>query len=49
MEEIEQAAGKLGPKEIVRLVAGVSAHNHKVWARQMERDATTGTLDFLFE
>jgi hypothetical protein len=49
VEEIEEAAEKLGPTEFARLAAWVSARNHELWTRQMDRDATAGKLDFLFD
>jgi len=49
VEEIERAAERLSPAEFARLAAWVSARNHELWTRQLERDATSGRLDFLFE
>ena len=48
VEEIEQAAEQLAPSEFDRLATWVSARYHDLWKRQMERDATAGRLDFLF-
>jgi hypothetical protein len=49
VEEIEQAAERLAPSEFDRLALWVSARYHDLWKRQMERDATDGKLDFLFD
>ena len=49
VEEIEQAAEKLAPTEFARLAAWVSAREHELWTRQMERDGASGKLDFLFD
>ena len=48
VEEIEQAAEKLAAPEFARLAAWVSARHHALWTRQMEHDAASGKLDFLF-
>jgi hypothetical protein len=48
VEEIEQAAEQLTPSDFDRLALWVSARYHDHWKRQMERDATDGKLDFLF-
>lgn len=49
VEEIEQAAERLAPSDFGRLASWVSARYHELWTRQMERDATAGKLDFLFD
>ena len=49
VEEIERAAEQLPRSEFARLASWVSARNHELWTRQMEGDAATGRLDFLFE
>ena len=48
VEEIEQAAEQLAPSDFDRLASWVSARYHELWTRQLERDATAGRLDFLF-
>jgi hypothetical protein len=48
VEEIERAAEQLPPSDFDRLASWVSARYHDLWKRQMERDATAGRLDFLF-
>lgn len=49
VEELEQAAAKLAPSDFVRFASWVSARQHELWTEQMERDAKTGKLDFLFD
>ena len=49
LEEIEQAAEQLAPSDFDRLALWVSNRYHDLWKRQMERDATDGKLDFLFQ
>ena len=49
VEEIEQAAEQLAPSDFDRLASWVSARYHELWSRQMERDATAGRLDYLFD
>ena len=46
--EIEQAAEQLARSDFDRLALWVSTRYHDLWKRQMERDATEGKLDFLF-
>lgn len=48
VEEIEQAAERLAPSDFDRLASWVSTRYHELWKRQLERDATTGKLDFLY-
>jgi len=48
VEEIEQAAGQLAPSEFARLASWISVRYHALWTRQMERDAVSGKLNFLF-
>jgi hypothetical protein len=48
VEEIEQAAERLAPADFVRLASWISGRYHDLWKRRMERDATAGKLDFLF-
>jgi hypothetical protein len=49
VEDIERAAEKLAPAEFARLASWVSARDHELWTRQLERDAASGKLDFLFD
>ena len=48
VEEIEQAVQRLALADFVRLASWMSARHHALWTEQMERDATSGKLDFLF-
>jgi len=48
LEQIEQAASNLLRRTLDRLALWVSARYHDRWKRQMDRDATAGKLDFLF-
>jgi len=48
VEEIEQAVQRLTPADFGRLASWISARYHALWTEQMERDATSGKLDFLF-
>ncbi len=49
MSEIERAIERLQPPELERIAALVAQRLNDQWDRQMDRDATTGKLDFLFE
>jgi hypothetical protein len=49
VEEIEQAAKQLSAQDFQRLASLISTQYHDRWTRQMDRDATDGKLDFLFE
>ena len=48
VEEIERAAERLAPSDFDRLAAWISARYHDLWRRQMDSDAASGKLDFLF-
>jgi hypothetical protein len=48
VEEIEQAVQRLAPADFSRLSSWISARYHALWTEQMERDATSGKLDFLY-
>jgi len=48
VEQIEQAIEQLAPGDFVRLATWVAARHHEEWTRQMDQDAKTGKLDFLF-
>jgi hypothetical protein len=48
VEEIEQAAEKLAPTEFARLAVWVITRHHDLWNQQLQRDAASGKLDFLF-
>jgi hypothetical protein len=48
VEEIEQAVQRLAPADFSRLASWISARYHALWTEQMEHDASSGKLDFLF-
>lgn len=47
--EIEQAVKELPPHELTALTALVVKLDNDAWDKQIENDATSGKLDFLFE
>jgi hypothetical protein len=47
--EIEQAIERLAPSERARLAAWLARKEAQEWDAQLEADATSGKLDFLFE
>ncbi|MBI5385332.1 MAG: hypothetical protein HZA90_11680 [Verrucomicrobia bacterium] len=49
VEEIERAVEQLPAPDFARLAAWIDARQHEAWTRQMDADAATGKLDFLFE
>jgi hypothetical protein len=49
LTEIESAVRQLPPKELAELAAFVSEQDNAAWDKQMEQDAASGKLDFLFE
>ena len=49
VEEIERAAEQLTPSDFDRLALWVSSRYHDLWQQRMEREATNGKLDFLFD
>ena len=49
LTEIKSAVRELSPKELAELAAFISKQDNATWDEQMERDAETGKLDFLFE
>ena len=49
LAEIKSAVRQLSPKELAELAAFISEHDNAAWDKQMEEDAATGKLDFLFE
>jgi hypothetical protein len=48
VDQIEQAIERLAPGDFVRLAAWMAERHHDEWARQMNQDAESGKLDFLF-
>ncbi|MGP0075165.1 MAG: hypothetical protein ACLPWF_24910 [Bryobacteraceae bacterium] len=49
VEEIETAIQSLPPEEYQRLVQWFRARQQARWDDQMDRDCSSGKLDFLFE
>ena len=49
LAEIKSAVRELSPKELAELAAFISKENNAAWDAQMEEDASSGKLDFLFE
>lgn len=49
VEEIERAVEQLAPPDFARVAAWIDARRHDEWTRQLDRDATAGKLDFLFD
>ena len=49
VEEIEAAIEGLPPEEYRRIVQWFRVRDQERWDEQMDRDSSTGKLDFLFE
>ena len=49
LTEIKRAVRELSPKELAELTAFISEQDNAVWAEQIEQDAASGKLDFLFQ
>ena len=49
VEEIEQEIQELPPSGVARLTAWLAEYDSKIWDEQMEKDAASGKLEFLFE
>ena len=49
LAEIKSAVRELSPKELAELTAFISEQDNAVWREQMEQDAASGKLDFLFQ
>lgn len=49
LAEIKSAVRELSPKELAELAAFVSEQNNAAWDEQIEQDAASGKLDFLFQ
>ena len=49
LAEIKSAVRELSPKELAELTAFISEQDNAVWRVQMEQDAASGKLDFLFQ
>jgi hypothetical protein len=49
VQEIEQAIEKLAPEDFTRVASWIGKRLNEQWDRQIERDAASGNLDFLFD
>lgn len=49
VEQIEAAIDGLPPEEYRRIAEGFRARDPARWDEQIERDSSTGKLDFLFD
>ena len=49
LAEIKSAVRELSPKELAELTAFISDQDNAVWSEQIEQDAASGKLDFLFQ
>jgi hypothetical protein len=49
LSEIKIAVCELSPRELAELSAFIGQQDNAAWDRQMEKDAVSGKLDFLFE
>jgi hypothetical protein len=49
LDEIKSAVSELSPEELTELIAFVRQHDSAAWDKQIEEDAASGKLDFLFE
>jgi hypothetical protein len=49
VERIEAEIAKLSPQEVRRIARWLAEYDAKLWDEQVEQDAESGRLDFLFE
>ncbi len=49
LSEIKTAVRDLSPKELAELSAFIAKQDNAAWDKQMDDDAQSGKLDFLFE
>ena len=49
LSEIKSAVRELSPKELAELAAFVAKQDNAAWDNQMEENAASGKLDFLFD
>jgi hypothetical protein len=49
LAEIKCAVDELSPKELAELVAFIRDRDSAAWGKQIEEDAASGKLDFLFQ
>jgi Arc/MetJ-type ribon-helix-helix transcriptional regulator len=49
LAEIKSAVRELSPKELAELAKFIAEQDNAAWDKEMEADAASGKLDFLFE
>lgn len=49
LAEIKSAVDKLSHRELAELAAFIRERDSRAWEEQLEADAASGKLDFLFE
>lgn len=49
LSEIKNAVRELSPEELAELAAFISTQDNAAWNKQIEEDAASGKLDFLFD
>jgi hypothetical protein len=49
LSEIKTAVRELSPKELAELSAFIAKQDNAAWDRQIDADAASGKLDFLFD
>jgi hypothetical protein len=49
VEEIEAAIDRLPPEKYRRILEWFRERDQRLWDEQMDRDAASGKLDFLFD
>ena len=49
LTEIKDAVRELPPKELAELAAFIAKQDNAAWDKEMEEDAASGKLDFLFQ
>jgi len=49
LAEIKSAVRELSPKELAELTTFICEQDNAAWDKQMEEDAASGKLDFLFQ
>ena len=49
LTEIKSAVRQLPPKDLAELAAFILEQDNAAWDKQIEQDAESGKLDFLFE
>lgn len=49
LAEIKSAVRQLSPKELAELAAFLSEQDNAAWDEQIQQDAASGKVDFLFQ